>query len=319
VSKRKKYWDLSEKLFWWCLLFSFMGHFIFLQIDFKKLFYSQKALAKPTEITLVKPEEIQALKERIRENNKGQVVNTQSNGRQERPKDSRFLGEKDQSFDRQTAAALLGSFKEAGRGEKTAIQKAAKPAPAKTQKGGAALTDHGSLALADLGIGKTYRDKESVAVSNKKPSKSFSGAELGLQKGKEGLTGLAHSNDYIEDLPLGDLAQLNTQEFKFFGFYDRIRKKLEQFWGVALREKAEILYRRGKKLPGDSHNITGLLVTIDHMGNITDVVIKSPSGIRELDDAAVESFNKAGPFPNPPKDMVKEGKAHIEWGFVVKS
>ena len=39
----------------------------------------------------------------------------------------------------------------------------------------------------------------------------------------------------------------------------------------------------------------------------------------QLDDAAVESFNKAGPFPNPPLEMLKKGQAEIEWGFVVKA
>jgi outer membrane biosynthesis protein TonB len=43
------------------------------------------------------------------------------------------------------------------------------------------------------------------------------------------------------------------------------------------------------------------------------------SGIKELDDAAIESFNDAGPFPNPPKGLVVDGKVTIEWGFVVKS
>jgi len=42
--------------------------------------------------------------------------------------------------------------------------------------------------------------------------------------------------------------------------------------------------------------------------------------VKELDDAAIESFNKAGPFPNPPKDLISNsGTAIIKWGFVVKS
>jgi protein TonB len=49
------------------------------------------------------------------------------------------------------------------------------------------------------------------------------------------------------------------------------------------------------------------------------VLILSSSGQQELDSAAVESFNKSGPFPNPPKGMLKNGVAVLEWGFVVKS
>ena len=47
--------------------------------------------------------------------------------------------------------------------------------------------------------------------------------------------------------------------------------------------------------------------------------LKSTSGVEELDAAAIESFNKAGPFPNPPKEMLENGRAKIEWGFVVKT
>jgi protein TonB len=64
--------------------------------------------------------------------------------------------------------------------------------------------------------------------------------------------------------------------------------------------------------------ITSLLVTIDAKGNITKVLLKSTSGINELDEAAIESFNKAGPFPNPPSGMLINGEATIEWGFVVR-
>ena len=60
-------------------------------------------------------------------------------------------------------------------------------------------------------------------------------------------------------------------------------------------------------------------VLLDSKGNIVDVMIQSTSGISELDEAAVESFNQAGPFPNPPKGMIQNGRALIEWGFVVKS
>jgi hypothetical protein len=49
------------------------------------------------------------------------------------------------------------------------------------------------------------------------------------------------------------------------------------------------------------------------------VKILGASGVKELDDAAVESFNHAGPFPNPPKDLLINDVATIEWGFVVNS
>jgi protein TonB len=72
-------------------------------------------------------------------------------------------------------------------------------------------------------------------------------------------------------------------------------------------------------MPASQDLITSLQVTLNEKGEIVKVKILGASGVKELDDAAVESFNEAGPFPNPPKDLLVNGHATIEWGFVVKS
>src|SRR5207237_747484 len=107
-------------------------------------------------------------------------------------------------------------------------------------------------------------------------------------------------------------------EYKFYGFYHRIRQKLEQFWGKSIQEKSQLIFRSGRKIASADY-ITSLQVTLNAKGEIIGVKILGASGIKELDDAAVESFNEAGPFPNPPKELLVDGKATIEWGFVVKS
>jgi protein TonB len=129
---------------------------------------------------------------------------------------------------------------------------------------------------------------------------------------------VAQSNDYVEDVPLGEQTHLNTTEFKYYGFYHRIKQKLEQHWGASLQEKMERIYKSGRQVASIDNRITSLVVKLDEKGNIVEVQISSTSGVRELDDAAIESFNKAGPFPNPPKGMMENGVARIEWGFVVK-
>jgi protein TonB len=142
---------------------------------------------------------------------------------------------------------------------------------------------------------------------------------VGIKGGTGKKPSRGQSNDYIDDLPLGDMTRVNTKEYRYFGFYDRIRKKLEQFWGSTLKKKARLLYKKGRRFPASVDRITSLKVTIDKKGNIIDIAIQGTSGVAELDEAAVESFNKAGPFPNPPSGLVKNGHADIEWGFVVKS
>ena len=104
------------------------------------------------------------------------------------------------------------------------------------------------------------------------------------------------------------------------GDVNMMRFLLEQYWGNSLRDKMDYLYKSGRRFPASDNLITALVVTIDSKGQIVNVFLKNTSGIRELDEAAIESFNRAGPFPNPPKGMIrKNGTAKIEWGFVVKA
>ena len=100
--------------------------------------------------------------------------------------------------------------------------------------------------------------------------------------------------------------------------FSKDKRKIGTTLGKVLREKPKCSLKR-EAFKSKEHNITALTVTINHLGQIIEVVLKSKSGVKELDDAAIESFNKAGPFPNPPKGFIKNGRAKIEWGFVVKS
>lgn len=91
------------------------------------------------------------------------------------------------------------------------------------------------------------------------------------------------------------------------------------FWGTNIQEQAEKLMKKGRSIASDQNHITALLIELNEKGEIVDVSVDSPSGVRELDNAAIRTFNQAGPFPNPPKGMIKNGRAKIKWSFVVNS
>jgi protein TonB len=282
-------------------------------------------------IKFITPKQLQAIKDL---KNK-QIVANELNGKKERPAESRFAGEADQTFDRQTLAAANGAFKKAGLGNKMGAtsapaqsteQPAAPKKVAQAPKHKAAAPK--ALSLSELGtiqLSKIEEDEnlktEALEEMNRKVAQAASkkNSALGVEKGSADTTGLAQNNDFIEDVPLGDMTNLNTTEFKYYGFYHRIRQKLEQYWGSTIQSKAKNLYKSGRRLPASENLITAIAVTLDDKGNIVDIKIEGTSGIRELDQAAIESFNKAGPFPNPPKGLLVGGRATIQWGFVVKS
>jgi protein TonB len=251
------------------------------------------------------------LKKKIKE--KKQIVNTDQNKEVEKSEDSKFLGKTSQKFKKETQASRVGIYKKRGKRKKKtsfkqnnlkrAYSKKTRRPKKKKKISLSDLSLKNQNSLADLLILET--GKESVDSKSKKESLS-------------GEKGLAQNNDYLEDIPLGDITKLNTTEYRFFGFFQRIRKKLEKYWGRSLKEKARILGKSGRRLSSKENKITTLSVIINKKGEIIEVFLKGRSGIKELDEAAVESFNNAGPFPNPPKGFVKNGRGKIEWGFIVK-
>ena len=275
-------------------------------------------------IKIISKKQLQAIKDF---QNK-QIVANETNGKAERPKDSRFLSEKDQTFERQTIARANGVFKEAGLGnlegsknslaqEKPKVNKPTK-IPTKVAKRELKLSDLGGFKMADLEKIEKETQEEFIEITKSLDAKNVAGAQ-GVDRGQSGKTGLAQNNDFVEEVPLGDMTNLNTTEFKYYGFYHRIRQKLEQHWGSSIKDKAKNLYRSGRRMPASENLITSVAVTLDETGKILDMQIQGTSGVRELDQAAIESFNKAGPFPNPPKGLLIGGRATIQWGFVVKS
>lgn len=323
------------------LLFSLFLHASFFAFAVKKIapvslpqIPHQASVAQKTNsikldsIKFISPRQLAAIKEAQNR----QIVANETNGKNEKPVNSRFLGEKDQSFDRQTMAARNGAFKEAGLGKKTGqenslVQAEPKRAvPPKKMAEGHSRPLKKALSLSDLGgfkiadVEKMQADaKANLDEMSKKLDKEAREGALGLEKGKRGVAGLAQNSDFVEDIPLGDMTNLNTTEFKYYGFYHRIRQKLEQHWGTSIKDKAKNLYRSGRRMPASENLITSVSVTLNERGQIIDMQIEGTSGVRELDQAAIESFNKAGPFPNPPKGLLVGGRATIQWGFVVKS
>jgi TonB family protein len=205
------------------------------------------------------------------------------------PKENPRLSDKDRAFDRETRAQIVEKFQKSTKGQQ------------------------GKKDVSLSALGGDIGQKNPL----ERAAKEYSAQKSGSKTEANGRT-ISSTNDYLEDVPLGELTHLNTVEYKFYGYYHRIKQKLEGFWGRSIQEKAEAMAQEGRYLVDDQH-ITALRIVMNHEGEIIEVVILGSSGVKELDDAAIESFNAAGPFPNPPKDLIVGGRVTIEWGFVVNS
>lgn len=273
--------------------------------DFSKMPEFSEKQAAPIKVTFM-PEAMPVAGRTAPTIQKKQIVQSEDSASSEK-RDSAFLSDKTRSFDRQTVSKTIDTFNKTGKGNSTKTQIAEKTAEAPKKK-----VDMKDIKLSDIGM-QPYEMPQKIERS------PASASEKGLENGDPTAKGFSSTNDYVQEVALGDFTHLNTVEFKFYGFYHRIRQKLEQFWGKSIQEKSHALFRSGRRMPASQDLITSLQVTLNDKGEIVKVKILGASGVKELDDAAVESFNEAGPFPNPPKDLLVNGYATIEWGFVVKS
>ena len=65
---------------------------------------------------------------------------------------------------------------------------------------------------------------------------------------------------------------------------------------------------------------TKTLVTLNARGDIVRVQLLEQSGTTDLDQAAVDALNKAGPYPNPPKGLINgSGEVQIRWDFILRT
>jgi protein TonB len=295
---------LDRKLFHYFLFAALFLHAVVMTVQFRdQISDAVRATTKPIKVKLA---DIEKLRE-MATIQKKQIVQSDDSASSEKPQTPAFLSDKNRTFDRQSLAKKVATFNKAGRGNANFSnpEVAKTQQPSKTQK--KSMKD---LKLSDVGMAAAEMPMQQP---NRAP------ASEGLANGDLSASGLSATNDYVEEVALGDFTHLNTVEYKHYGFFHRIRQKLEQFWGNTLHEKANTIFRSGRRLPASENLITSLQVTLNTQGEIIGVKIMGTSGVKELDDAAIESFNKAGPFPNPPQDLLVNGKATIEWGFVVNS
>jgi len=169
----------------------------------------------------------------------------------------------------------------------------------------------------DEGIKRTQSQKDSNA-SDKPEGKGFGN---GIDEAKKDLADSSRTNDYVKDVENGLETMLNTREFKYYSYYNRIRRQLTQHWEGQVRQKLSKMFKEGRSPASSGQDrITKLMIHLDNQGSLVRVQVLMDSGVRDLDDAAIDAFRAAAPFPNPPKGIIEnDGTVKIRWDFVLES
>ena len=123
---------------------------------------------------------------------------------------------------------------------------------------------------------------------------------------REGTLHGAPSNDRL-DVPRGDSTLLNAREFKYFAYYQLVRRQVNFYWNQALENVGRI----GQKLNRREYTTT-LHIVLDVQGRLKSASIVRSSGVKPFDDATLQAFRIAAPFPPPPKGLVNaSGEADL--------
>ncbi len=254
------------------------------------------------EISLLSPEDMAKL-QNLNIAPEPQMI-VQSDLNEKLSEQAKFLGEKNNSVEKQTKAKRADDYNNTAKpGGKNQVAKTQQK-EVKAKKTSPQLFDDNFDPYAAL-------IKKDMAQELKK----FSQGEMAAGVGSTPTT-----NDHLVEVDDSLLTKLNTKEYKYYGYYHRMRLQLNQWWQPKVREKITRIIRRDRNIASETDKVTRLVITLDNKGALVKVQVISESGFRDLDDAAIEAFRAAAPFPNPPKGIIEaDGTVKIRWDFIIES
>ena len=232
------------------------------------------------------------------EDARNRIVQTRSERESAQAAEKSFLGERTQVVDRETVA----------RGE--------------TQTPGGQARAKSQTARAPRAQSVPAMDFAKLGVGMVRPPRAQPGSESELlrERAQDSQMPGGPASEYIHGLKESEVTALNTREYVFYGYFQRIRENLDIAWNRSLRDQLTRLYRKGRKLASETDHLTRTLVTLNGAGEVVRVQVIEESGSRDLDQAAVEAFRRAGPFPNPPQGILDvRGEIQIRWDFILKT
>ena len=237
----------------------------------------------------------------------GQVVRAPETGENKRPKKkTKFLSERNQTVEKETAATLrLPGAPETAPSPEVHGERGAST---RDRKGGGPpkLTDIGppSPALPESEKGEIKKvepgdvNLEAVQLA---PTESAMRAALAG-------TGLDHLDGIIQ----GDGTALNTMEWDYASFFNRVKSRVERHWHPDREYRERDPYGN---IYGFKDRTTVLLVVLRADGSLKKAYIMDPSGAPFLDEEARSAVEKAAPFPNVPPGLLDKRDNLVKFTF----
>ncbi len=262
-------------------------------------------------------------------NDAKQIVDQGPAVNQEIDEKAKYLSEHNQKVVKQTIAPQKGAFQNVSENNPLPGQQKALPGEKKSQpeKTVAKKTQPSEKTDAQKGeMAKFLPGFDFKAALQKRDTqernfeKQVTAEHKAAQDGENGGGPSSQTNDYLKDVDKGAQTLLSTREFVYFSYFNRIRNQLSQYWEPIIKQKITKMFKQGRTLASTDDKITKVIIVLNTQGVLVNVQVINASGVSDLDDAAVEAFKAAAPFPNPPKGIEeKDGTIKIRWDFVLEA
>ncbi len=178
--------------------------------------------------------------------------------------------------------------------------------------------DVADVGATDVSTGATVGSLSDPAMSGKGPPRSIIPSMFAVTN-KEGLAAPTRASSKDQDLAgapqndllnekLGAAVALNTREFVGAEYMNRIRRAVNYYWRQNLDNLASTTRVR---LTRPSYT-TGVAIVLNSDGALETISVTREAGVPPLDEAVVQAFRIAGPFPNPPEQLIKkDGRIYL--------
>lgn len=141
-----------------------------------------------------------------------------------------------------------------------------------------------------------------------------------LKRKEEKASEVSRNEDYLKDIEKGMETVLSTRQFQYFAYYNLIKEKIRPHWEPGIREKFKMEIRKNRSIASKLDHTTQVLLVLSPEGSVVSIEVLIHSGSVNLDNAAVEAFKKAQPFPKPPPGLIEsDGKVRLLWDFVLET
>ena len=164
-------------------------------------------------------------------------------------------------------------------------------------------------------------DEVQSSLAGLKPKPTQVGGMNGAQEGfgKNLVIGSSSLAEYIPGIKEGGFTALNTDQFTYYTFFERVNEQVRYRWVSFVRNYIASLSDSKLNELAKYQRVYQIEIVLSGEGQYLKGFIHHSSGDNALDITAIDAFQGAAPFLNPPKGLIEEdGNIHLHYSFIVE-